>query len=450
MRSVTWVVAASGAAEDRDAGVYAERREPRILGPAAVITPLRAAGLAGLLFAPAAPAQSAFPQNKLEFGNWWIAPREDAFPNFRTAGGNVQGDALFKVVPGELLERAGDHQFSGYVLGVSVDDAFRGPFPVGATLPAMQLYRTKQQALAGKTYDVPDLAQPVGPLYDRVFVGLQSDGAWVVEVRFAPTAANPPFRQTLPVPGLVNGQRAGLALHVLAPPGQRSDPTRPNLTMLATHEERHLAPGRDSYSGSFDAAAQAFAMYGQTGQPSATGELFAAPRFATPTLQLAGSSAGGVRNDPLNFETHLGPGAYATDLASRAQQGFFGLFVQAEQFHAASGPPTHRVFPFLVATSAGGPDQDLPLGGATLRVNAAELGTAGLLVGAGLHGPLARYVAASGAGFDEDQLGAYASPRVPFASDPALIGLAVWLQGVVTDVALAPVATTNVVRWTLR
>ena len=68
----------------------------------------------------------------------------------------------------------------------------------------------------------------------------------------------------------------------------------------------------------------------------------------------------------------------------------------------------------------------------------------------GLFGPLVRYRARGVAGFDEDQLGVYASPHVTVPPSPSLFGGVLWIQGLVVDGRLEPVDATNVVRMTLR
>lgn len=407
--------------------------------------------LSSVLLGGAAPlAAQAFPHNKLEFSNFYLADREELFPNYLNAGGNVDGDGLFKVFPGEILERGGDHKLSGYTVALSVDNAYTGMYPVLVDVPGMQLYRTQQITAGGKTYEAIDPTQPVGLKFDPISLFLPADNAWIVEVGFDPGASNPKLRNLLTIPALVNGQRAGLAMLVLGKPGDTRSTTRPGVVLQASHAERHLAPGRDSYSGSYDSVTKAIRMNGTTGMPSATGELFAMLRFANPTLQSFANTSGGVVNDPQQLETHLGPGAYATDIASKSGSNFFGLFVQAEQFQAASGPPTHVVWPLLVSVTPGGPNTTVPLGPALLRVNPAELAYVDFLLAQGFGGPLQRYVARGQAGWDEDQLGVYASQRWTIGPNPGLVGLDVWIQGLVTTTALVPVDATNVIRLTLR
>src|SRR5690606_33402172 len=107
---------------------------PRLRPPHPTLPPFhrrasrRRALAAPLLLAALAPAQG-FPHNELEHTNWWLDAREDLFPNFLAQGGNVAGDALFKVLPVEVLERDGDLLVSGYRVTISVDDAYTGRYP---------------------------------------------------------------------------------------------------------------------------------------------------------------------------------------------------------------------------------------------------------------------------------------------------------------------------------
>lgn len=393
-------------------------------------------------------AAQAFPQNKLEVHNWWVADREDPFPNFAT--GNVFGDGLFKVIPSTLLERGGDHLISGYQLCISIDDAFTGMFPVVAFLPGVQVFRTEPQTINGAAYEVLDHDRPVGPQFDPIFLPLSADQAWAVEISFDPASFNPKLRNLLTVPALENGQRQGLAIMALADPGRMQSPNVANVVLQASYQERHFPPGAPSYSGSYDATTGAVRMYGTTGQPSATGELYASLRFANPTLQIFSDAAGGLSPDPDGYETHMGTGAYCTDFGTRVGPAWFGFFMQATQYAPATGGPTHMMLPLVVSMSAAGPTTSLRIGNATLRVNPAELQLADLFVQAGFGGPLGTYTASGVAGFDEDQRGVSASQRFTVPANPALQGMVLWLQGLVVDAKMQPVDSTNVVRWTFQ
>ena len=147
----------------------------------------------------------------------------------------------------------------------------------------------------------------------------------------------------------------------------------------------------------------------------------------------------------------MGPGAYANDLGSRRLAGDFGVFVQAQQYHAT--PATHTVIPVVVATSKAGPDQDLPLGpnpNAVLRVNLQELQFAHLFLSAGVVGKLGTYKAKGPAGFVSDQKGAWSSPRVKVPPDRSLVGRYFWVQAAILDANMTVVDTTNAVRMSVQ
>jgi hypothetical protein len=393
----------------------------------------------------ALPAQG-FAHNKIEFNNWWITAREDVFPNYLSATGNRAGDALFKVFPAEILERGENHRISGYQVAISIDDAYTGTYPVEVEVPAVQFFRTRLVTLAGSTYEVPDPAAPVGPRYDPVPVLLSSDNAWVIEVRFNPTHANPRLRTLLDVPATSGPECRGLAMVAFGRVGDRRASNVPGVVLQSSFAERHLHPGRASYSGSFSGGANTIAMFGTAGMPSATGELYFGLRTQQPTLQLAGPSAGGVVSDPQRFETQLGPGAYATDLFSRLQPGHVRLVVQGVQFDPGAGPPTHLALPLLVAVGAAGPTTTFDWGAGHLRIDPASLSFATLLIQGGYSGALVRVPAASGLGFDVDQPGTFNSMPLPVVPNSSVIGAQLWLQALVATTSLTIVATTNAVR----
>lgn len=408
----------------------------------ALLAPLLAAALAGPL-ASQAPAT-----NKLEFGNWWLDPAYLYFPNFTGSsgtGGNVAGDGLFKVFPAALFEQSSDIHITGFKLTAQLDPADTTGPPAFLVPPSVQFYRTTTLVRpTGATYETIDFTQPVGPLYaptpfDRIII--PSVGQWVYERVFAANAS-----QVLSVPARVNGVRSGIAMLVLAPPGELQGPNSRGLVLAGTFQERHLAPGADSYSGSFDAATGTLAFFGELGQPSARTELAFGLRLADPTLQLFGSSAGGFAGDPNGWETFAGPGAYATDLDNG---GFFGLYAQGSQFDTGAAP-THQVLPFIVATSEAGPTADFDAAGVPLRIAPGQIGLATVLVNSGVFGYLGSYVAGSSAGFRNPQPGAWASPRLSVPANAALIGVSLWFQGLVVDGSLLPVAATNCVRLTVR
>ena len=148
----------------------------------------------------------------------------------------------------------------------------------------------------------------------------------------------------------------------------------------------------------------------------------------------------------------MGPGAYANDLGSRRVAGDFGLFIQAQQYHATN--PTHTAVPLIVATSKAGPDQDLVLSAtspnAVLRVNLKELQLFDAFLGAGLLGKLSTYTAKGPAGFARDQQGAWSSPRIKVPPDKTLVGRYFWIQAAILDANMNVVDATNAVRMTVQ
>jgi len=396
-------------------------------------------------------AQAPSAYNKLEFHNRLLSTTELLFPNYLGSNGNIDGDGLFKVVPPEVLERSGNHLISGYRLGLAIDQAYTGVLPGPVRVPRLQLYYTKRMTLpatgpGGKPYDVPDLAKKVGPQFDPLILRLTTKGAWFVEVEFDTSQSNSKLRNLLSIPAKVNGQTQGLAMMFLGFPGETRNESFPSVVLRPSFNEKHWLPaGRESYSGSYDENTKTLAMHGMSGQPSATGEVFGTLRFQNPTLNLFGASAGGGTSPE---ETRMGPGAYANDLGSRRVVGDFGLFIQAQQYHAQT--PTHTAVPLVVATSSSGPNRNLRLSAtspsAVLRVNLDELALFDVFLAAGVFGPLGVVKAKGPAGFAEDQLGAWSSPRIPVAPDPALVGLFLWIQAAILDSNMNVVDVTNAVR----
>ncbi|MBK8096627.1 MAG: hypothetical protein IPK26_05935 [Planctomycetes bacterium] len=399
-------------------------------------------------FSAALAAQQPFPQNKLEFGNWWLQPTPIAFPNFLSTGGNQTGDALFKVFPAEVLERVGDHRLSGFKITFEVDPAFVITAGAFVRIEAVQFYRTMLRGPAGAQFESIDLTQPVGPQYGPYFLQVATSGPWEFEVRFHPTQGPFSQRQLLVMPSQVAGRRTGIAMLVRARVGERSQPSTAGMMLTGSFQERHLAPGQPSYSGTVFGATGTVAHFGEVGQPSATAELALGLRFADPVLQLRGSSAGGLTPDPQNFETYLGPGAYATDLGSRG--GWLGFYVQDQAHFQVGQMPTHRALPFVTAVNLAGPTTSLAIGSTVVRIDPSAAGLLSLWLDLGQFGLLQTLVAGSAAGFSVDQNGVWAGPPVTFPVDPRLVGLDLWIQALIVDTTLVPVDSTTAVRLTFR
>jgi hypothetical protein len=120
------------------------------------------------------------------------------------------------------------------------------------------------------------------------------------------------------------------------------------------------------------------------------------------------------------------------------------------QFDPRGAAPTHLAFPFVVALGAGGPTATVGVGPVPMRIDPAGLGTASLLVQAGMFGALDRLPAATTAGFDVDQPGVWNSAPLGVSPNRSLVGLDLWIQALLTTTALSPVHATNVVRLSLR
>lgn len=407
--------------------------------------------LAGVLALGAAlSAQRPFAHNRLEFSNRVLTDRDDEFPNQATFGGVQAGDGLFKILPATILGRQGEHRISGYRLALAVQRGYQGGFPTRVLMPSMQVYRTKEQTLGGpvlgfKDYDVVDLANPATGSFDSIAIDLPLAGAYTIQVEMDPASSDPKRQNLVRIPALVNGKGAALAILLRGIAGESSLVSfRPTAVLRPSYLERHIQPGRDSYSGSYEHATGAVKMYGMLGQASPRGEIYASLLFDNPTLSLLGTSAGGKPGDPA--ETQMGPGAYDTDIATGQRRAATSLFVHAEQFHDTTSQYT--VVPLIVSLDPAGPNSELRVGNARLRIDpsTAHLGA---LFAMGYWGPLSNYTAGGSAGFVQDKLGAWVMPGVVVAPDPAMKGQSAWMQGLVLSSVGDFLATTNVVRLTL-
>ncbi|MCA8955435.1 MAG: hypothetical protein KDC87_05140 [Planctomycetes bacterium] len=398
-----------------------------------------------------AAAQTAFAHNRLDFSNRILTDRDDLFPGQGTTTGAKAGDGLFKVLPAEITERGEDHRVSGYRMAVAVHRKYDSFFPARVRVPELRLYRTKVVKLGGpvlgvKEYEALDITQPLSGTFGAISLDFSAAGAHLVQVEMDPNASDPMLKQLLKVPSTVNNARAGVAVMVLSNDGESLTNTKvPALVMVPSYEERHLAPGRDSYSGSYVKATDTLEMYGMLGTPSPRGELYLSLLFDNPTLTMYGTSSGGLPTN--SVETTMGPGAFATDIATSRLPNDVGFFVHAASY-ASKTPQQFATVPMVVSFQANGPSSTLNLGGAKLRVDSpvVDLGT---LFRVGAWGFLGPYAKQGIAGFAVDLDGAWASNRFLQQPNAALKGQTFWVQAVVADVQANFLDATNVVRVTL-
>lgn len=394
-------------------------------------------------------AQRPFAHNRLEFSNRLLTDRDDVFPNQPTATGTRSGDALFKVLPAEILGRHEDHRVSGYRLAIALQKAYAAFLPARVKVPSMQLYRTEVKRLGSpvlgfKDYDVVNLALPVTGTFDSFNVDLPTKGAYIIQVEMDPTSTDPKLQKLVPVPARVGGKRAALAIVLRGIAGESSQSQfRPTAVLRPSYLERHIGPGRDSYSGSYEKASDTIRMYGMLNQPSPRGEIYASLLFDNPTLTLYGTSAGGQQSQAA--ETMMGPGVFDSDLATGQKVARVGFFAQAQQFH--SSPGTHDIIPMIVSLDAAGPFLSQQLGATMIRIdpNSSRLP---VMFNLGYWGRLSTYTAGGVAGFVSDKSGAWASSEITVRPSSVMLGQVAWLQGVVIQVGGTFVDTTNVVRLT--
>ena len=416
---------------------------PRIRRPLALLA-------GALALATGLSAQSPFAHNRLEFSNRLLTDRDDVFPNQATPLGTQAGDALFKIFPATITERHGNHRVSGYRTAIALQRGFQGFLPARVSIPSVQVYRTKVETLGGpilgrKEYDVVDFSTPVTGVFDSIHVDLPGMGAYTVQVEMDPAASDPKLRQLVSIPGLVGANRAAFAVVLRGTPGQSSlSPFQPTAVMRPSYLERHIAPGRDSYSGSYTASTGEIAMYGMMGQPSPRGELYVSLLFDNPTMSMFASSAGGHPSH--SAETRMGPGAFDTDAATGRKVTVTGFFAHAEQFDRAGGG--YAMIPLIVAMGPRGPVVSQSLGSAILRLDPST-SRLDRLFHLGYWGNLAAYTSGGVVGFARDKRGVWVSRVIPIPPDPAIKGGFAWLQGVVVGGPGALLESTNVVRFSL-
>jgi len=388
---------------------------PRLsAGRAALLLPalaLLATSSAGL------SAQTKLSWSRLDFSNGYRMDRQDEFPNYRSSLGNAAADFVYKMFPTQVLRGAGKLRVSGVRLSFTVGNDYKGSYPADLILPRIAFYPLLQ-GLQGLLPDVKG-AKPI--VLDPGKLSVVKDGVFTYELRLGPQQKQASLQKVvvLDLPG-PRSRVKGWAVALMAPPGLKPDPKQAHFIPVPSFGEIHRKSALPSYSGRYDSRRQVFHTYGSIGAPSANGELGIELLVDGPTLQAFSDAAGGLRKDPRNLETYMGIGAYETGLSTAASPGWFGLYAQWE------GRQKDGLLA-LPLIAAGNEILRLP-GGVELLWNSLSPGSLGLLLQAGLLGPVTTYKKQGVAGHSKDQQGVWASPRLPIPNDSRLKGLPVSVQ----------------------
>lgn len=381
--------------------------------------------------------------SRFDFGNAYRVDRQDFFPNARSQDGNVAGDFLYKALPKEVFARSDKIRISGVRISFVVDRSYQGNFPTFLGLPEIAFFPLVDGKIGGQTYDLPDLDRRASRSVPSVFIPLLRSSVQFFEIKLGPQNPDPRLRQPIELdPRDGAGGLQGWAVALLAPPGEKQSDGRPNFVAVPSFGEIHRTGSRPTYSGVYDARTKTFRPYGTPGAPSSIGELAVEIMLDQPTLQVFSDAAGGVRADRNKIETHKGPGAYVSDLATAVLPGFFGLFCQWE------GQEDTGVWCLPLVTALGPvmPTQTIRVGSATLIWDPFRSSAVSIFLDTGNLGPLTVYRAQGHAGHAEDQPGVYATARLPVPPDKNLAGLTFWLQALLVRPSTQVLAATNLVR----
>ena len=284
-----------------------------------------------LLVAAPLAAQSAptFNQNGLRLHNGMIWNRRIEFPNFGQAGGNLPGDCLWKILPGEaLMTSSGTLNLSG--LETALED-LDGSTPFDH--PDLHIYRAMRDA---KGRLIPDFNRNLV----KISLGRTSlpkpatgkaTGFWLLN-----WGLGAPIPLALSTPA----RNVDLALCLMAHPGEaRADDD--GVTFPLTAWENYARSPQGSFSGYHDAGRLQVGLADGTWSPGGTatpypaGEAWLEAAFVEPLLQPWCSSALSQGGGPL--EQDLGVGSTWTDLASGSGgPGLIGWRI--ESWQDASGP----------------------------------------------------------------------------------------------------------------
>lgn len=408
--------------------------------PARIPPPARALFAACLI--PAAGTSQTLSYSRFDFSNAYRIEREDAWPNARASGGNVKGDFAYKVFPVEVLGRDKEIRISGLRLSFTLGNGYKGAFPVMLAVPEVAFFPVVVGKAGGRTLPLPDPARPHAVRLTPPPLRVPRDGVFTVELRLGPGQPDPRLRKPVVLPARDGaGAPQGWAIALMAPPGERLGDGKPHLVPVPSFGEIHRAGSPATFSGFYDAKTKRLIPYGSPGAPSNLGELGIEVLLDQPALQIRSPAAGGVLNDPRRIETHLGPGAYWSGLATAVRAGGFGFYAQWEGREADA----LLCLPLLTALGGARPKGRLALPGGALFF-APQRAALGFFAGLGMLGPIARYKAFGPAGRASDQRGVYVSGLVPVPRDPALAGAVLWIQAVFVDPRRGPAGVSNLVR----
>ncbi len=380
--------------------------------------------------------------SRLDFSNAYRLQREDGYPNARSVQGNEQGDFVYKVFPLEVLGRGEDLRISGLRISFSVDDSYKGNFPVSLAVPEIAFFPVKRGKASGLTVDLPQLTRRFSRSLKPGSISALSDGVFSYELQLGPKQRDPDLKKLLILPGKdAGGNPQAWAVGLMAPKGGHLGKGTPSFVPLRSFGELHRVPGPLTFSGFYDARAKRFLPFGSPGAPSNSGELGVELLMDGAVLQVFSDASGGLRNDPKKVETHMGPGAYRNHLGSSVLGGFLGFYTQWENQEGKG----LLCLPLMTALGAKRPGVRLNLGGATLLWDPARAGGLFLFAQMGLLGGLTRYKAFGVAGHSSDQRGVFVTPRIRIPASPVLAGQGFWVQSLLLRPGVGFAGSSNLV-----
>ena len=380
--------------------------------------------------------------SRLDFSNAYRLQREDGYPNARSAKGNEAGDFVYKVFPLSVLGRGEDIRVSGLRISFSVDNSYKGNFPVSLSVPEIAFFPVKRGKANGLEVDLPQLSNRFPRSLKPGTISALSDGIFSYELRLGPKQRDPDLKKLVILPAKdAKGVPQGWAVALMAPKGAKLGKGTPLFVPVPSFGELHRIPGPLSFSGFYDARAKRFLPFGSPGAPSNQGELGVELLIDGPVLQVFSDASGGVRKDPKKIETHMGPGAYRNHLGSSVLGGFLGFYTQWENQEGKG----LLCLPLMTALGKLRPTAGLDLGGARLLWDPFRAQGLFLLPRMGLLGPLKPYKAFGVAGHLTDQKAVFVTPRLPVPPSPSLAGQSLWVQSLLLRPGSGFVGSSNLV-----